>query len=140
MLLRRRRLSIRPRRCLGRSNLGLSCIFVFRRWRFDAADFVLCGLAAARGYRTVTECRRCQHCALVSYRSLALSFLVSWAWTPSCRRPPRFDSPRLTCGKSVLVPFVAFDIVLFKGACELFSPNFAKYLAQVITWKLSWAP
>ena len=23
-----------------------------------------------------------------------------------------FDSPRLTCGKSVLVPFVAFDIVL----------------------------
>ena len=51
-----------------------------------------------------------------------------------------FDSPRLTCGKSVLVPFVAFDIVLFKGACELFSPNFAKYLAQVITWKLSWAP
>ena len=25
-----------------------------------------------------------------------------------------FDSPRLTCGKSVLVPFVAFDIVALK--------------------------
>ena len=30
MLLRRRRLSIRPRRCLGRSNLGLSCILVLQ--------------------------------------------------------------------------------------------------------------
>ena len=39
MLLRRRLLSIRPRRCSGRSNLGVSCIFLFvsRRWRFDAA-------------------------------------------------------------------------------------------------------
>ena len=51
MLLRRRRLSIRPRRCLGRSNLGVSCIFLFvsRRWRFDAAR--LCVVWLGRGPR-----------------------------------------------------------------------------------------
>ena len=37
-------------------------------------DFVLCGLAAARGLLSNTQ--------LVSHRPLALSFLVSWAWTP----------------------------------------------------------
>ena len=83
MLLRHRRLSIRPRRCSGRSNLGgflYSCVSLMA---FDAADFVLCGLAAARGCRTVTDClrwnRRPTLLILVSHRSLALSFLVSWA-------------------------------------------------------------
>ena len=76
MLRRRRLLSIRPRRCSGRSKFGgflYSC--VSRRWRYDAADFVLCGLAAARGCRT--DC--CPTLAqLVSHRPLALSFLLSW--------------------------------------------------------------
>ena len=55
MLRRRRLLSIRPRRCSGRSKFGFPVSFFLcsRRWRFDAADFVLCGLAAARGCRTM---------------------------------------------------------------------------------------
>ena len=68
MLLRRRRLSIRPRRCLGRSNLGVSCIFLFvsRRWRFDAAR--LCVVWLGRGSRVAV-----QHAASVSP---AASFII----------------------------------------------------------------
>ena len=128
MLLRRRRRSIRPRRCSGRSNLGVSCICLFVSSSMALMRRTLCCVVWPRpeaACRTVADCDE-----ITSVLSpLALSFLVSWLGLLRINNPfaASFDSPRLTCGKSVLVPFVAFDIVVKTRASSSRARRVAEY-------------
>ena len=78
MLRRHRLLSIRPRRCSGRSNLaGFLYLSFLRRWRSRRCCLLRLRLVTSRGPPYPSRSPRAPGVASV-LRSLALSFVLSW--------------------------------------------------------------